>query len=94
MDTFYKVLGLILFALVVSILYAFVLALLWAWFVVPVFAIREITLTESYGLMLFTQLITYKFEAQEEDSKLINILQPIIKVILFLTIGFILSYFV
>ena len=76
------ILGGILGILVLCTIIALPLYFLWNWLIPPIFNLPEITMLQSFGLMLLSNLLFKSFNTNlnKNDIKLENLYKPIDKV--------------
>lgn len=97
--------ALIFFVFVVSIvvgtiIQGYVLSLLWLWFIVPIFAIKSISIAQSIGLIIIAEFLTHQYQQSTlEKEQAIDLLKGSIKTLIItplimLAVGWIVKQFV
>lgn len=84
METFGKIIAYIIIAVLGTIYGGFVFSKLWIWFVVPIFALPILTLTQAIGLTMVTRLAAMSSLPKDDKDK--GLLESALVAVLFYTI--------
>jgi hypothetical protein len=68
MNKFLSALGVFIAVVVLIPISGLVVQILWGWFIVPVFAVKALTIAQAIGLSIVTHFLTYQ-SVHVEDTK-------------------------
>lgn len=92
MENLFSVIGKFLIGVLADFFTSLLLKFYWLWFIIPIFPVKEISVLQSFGLILIVSLFTMKVSNSKNEPEFSSIIiGKIIYVIIFFIIGFLLS---